>query len=60
MGKFSAADKLTKLNEFIKNFTVRLEALYTLAKLGPQPLGITCLFPLDHIVYLGDTSGKSN
>jgi hypothetical protein len=36
MGKFTAADKLTKLNEFIKNFSVRLEALYTQAKLGPN------------------------
>jgi len=36
MGKFTAADKLTKLNDFIKNFSVRLEALYTQAKLGPN------------------------
>jgi len=34
MGKFSAAEKLKKLDEFAKNFSTSLQSLYLQAKLG--------------------------
>ena len=34
MGKFSAAEKLKKLDEFAKNFSTNLQSLYLQAKLG--------------------------